>query len=244
MEQHATVCAKQQCLYFCVVDSIKRKAVEFMNIFNLIFRLFIMGSWLWFMVIGGGPVMAVEEAVYSLEQKDGACEVRIYASHIVAETIVGGDLEDAGDRAFNRLFRYISGDNQSSSNIAMTAPVGQQKAGRKIPMTAPVGQQAAGDQWAVSFMMPATITMENLPVPSDPSVVLREVPAQRMASIRYSGFWSEKGYQRKLAILNDWMKSKELIPMGEPVWARYNPPFTPWFLRRNEILMPIAETRK
>lgn len=106
-------------------------------------------------------------------------------------------------------------------------------------MTAPVGQQATGSQWAVSFMMPATYTMDTLPAPDDPAIHLREVPARRMAVVRYSGTWSEKGYQRHKSALEAWMESRKLRAAGEPVWARYNPPFTPWFLRRNEVLIPL-----
>jgi hypothetical protein len=106
-------------------------------------------------------------------------------------------------------------------------------------MTSPVGQRKAGQGWAVSFMMPAAYTMDTIPVPSDPAVVLREVPAHRAAAIRYSGTWSEKSYLAQLSLLQGWMASESLEAAGEPVWARYNAPFTPWFMRRNEILIPL-----
>jgi len=109
----------------------------------------------------------------------------------------------------------------------------------KLAMTSPVGQRKSGQGWAVSFMMPASYTMETIPVPSDPNVVLREIPAHRAAAIRYSGTWSEKSYLEHLTELQEWMESKNLIAAGEPIWARYNAPFTPWFMRRNEILIPL-----
>ena len=105
----------------------------------------------------------------------------------------GGHLEEAGNTAFNRLFRYISGGNRSREKVAMTAPVSQQPQGEKIAMTAPVAEQRVREHWAVSFMMPAAYTLETLPVPEDPQVTLRQVPARRMAAVRYSGSWSEKG---------------------------------------------------
>jgi len=193
-------------------------------------------------ILGAGNVMAIEEAAYTVTARDGAFEIRDYAPHVVAETLVEGTLEEAGNKAFNRLFRYISGGNRSREKVAMTAPVSQQPQGEKIAMTAPVAQQRAQGRWAVSFMMPASYTLETLPAPEDPQVTLRRVPARRMAGVRYSGSWSEKGYRHNLEKLESWMRGKGLAPAGEPVWARYNSPFSLWFLRRNEILIPVAMT--
>jgi effector-binding domain-containing protein len=184
--------------------------------------------------------MAIEEAKYKVVEKDNRFEIRDYTPHILAETIVEGDLKEAGNKAFNRLFRYISGDNRSRKKVAMTAPVSQQPMGEKIEMTAPVGQRRVQEKWAVSFMMPASYTIETLPEPEDPNITLRQVPARRMASVRYSGFWTEKRYLRYKSELESWIKEKGLTIVGDPMWARYNPPFTPWFLRRNEILIPIS----
>jgi len=114
---------------------------------------------------------------YKVLKKDNHFEIRDYAPHILAETIVEGDLEEAGNKAFNRLFRYISGDNRSRDKVAMTAPVSQEPMGDKIKMTAPVGQKRTQGKWAVSFMMPDSYTLETLPVPEDPEVTLRQVPA-------------------------------------------------------------------
>jgi hypothetical protein len=137
----------------------------------------------------------------------------------------------------------------------MTAPVSQESAGEKIAMTAPVEQQPAQDRWVVSFTMPASFALETLPEPGDPRVTLRQVPARRMAALRYSGLWTESSYLRHKMELESWVREKGLRTAGDPVWARYNPPFAPWFLRRNEILVPVegdgglgarqnAETRK
>lgn len=187
-----------------------------------------------------GNVMAVEEAKYNLLRKEDSFELREYEPHILAETQVDGEFEDAGNEAFGRLFKYISGNNKQQQKVAMTSPVGQESTSQKIEMTSPVGQQKLGEKWVVSFMMPASFTLETAPEPKDPSVSIREVPARLIAAVRYSGFWSEKSYRRNLARLEDWMAANDLIPLGKPIWARYNPPFTPWFLRRNEILVPVA----
>jgi effector-binding domain-containing protein len=184
--------------------------------------------------------MATEEAPYTVIKTDDIFELREYPPQVLAEIIVEGNLEDAGNKAFRPLFRYISGDNKSRGKIAMTAPVSQEQKGEKISMTAPVSQQRVQGKWAVSFMMPASYTMETLPTPDDPNIKLRQVPTRRVATIRYSGFWSEEKYLLNKAKLETWIRENRFTVVGEPVWARYNPPFTPWFMRRNEILIPVT----
>ncbi|MEE4217528.1 MAG: heme-binding protein [Xanthomonadales bacterium] len=186
------------------------------------------------------PLQAVEEAEYRVVRQDGDIEIREYAAFIVAEVVVDEEFEDAGNRAFRALFKYIDGNNRDQREIAMTAPVSQQKTSTKIAMTAPVSQQQTATGWAVSFMMPASFTMNTLPRPLDPAVSLREVPAHRAASLRYSGTWSEKRYREHLERLGRWLDENGLKPAGQPVWARYNAPFTPWFMRRNEILVRLG----
>jgi hypothetical protein len=176
-------------------------------------------------IIGAVDAMAIEEAKYEVIKKDNVFEIREYAAHILAETVVEGNLEDAGSKAFKILFSYISGNNRSGDKMAMTAPVAQQR---------------AKESWAVSFMMPGSYTLRTLPEPGDPKVTLRQVPARRMAAVRYSGFWSEKGYLQHKIELESWIHRMGFTIVGDPIWARYNPPFIPWFLRRNEILIPIA----
>ena len=184
--------------------------------------------------------MAIEEASYQVVKTEGPFELRDYALYIVAETLVAGNFEKAGSSAFRRLFGYISGDNRSQTKIAMTAPVSQ-KSSEKIAMTAPVGQKKSGDRWVVSFMMPASYSMETLPVPKDLQVTLRKVPARRVATVRYSGFWTEKNYRRHRVKLDIWIKKEGLNVVGEANWARYNSPFSLWFFRRNEILIPVSK---
>lgn len=192
------------------------------------------------LVLLTGNAMAVEEAEYELLRQDGDFSLRLYAAHIVAETTVDTDFEDAGGKAFSRLFDYISGANQPQQKVAMTSPVTQQSAGQKIAMTFPVGQQRQDGEWRVSFTMPASFTLETTPKPEDPAVTIRQVPARHMAAVRYSGFWSKEKYQRNLDALRSWIADNGMEVVGEPVWARYDPPFKPWFLRRNEVLVPVA----
>ena len=126
----------------------------------------------------------------------------------------------------------------------MTAPVAQEPRAEKIAMTAPVSQVASGGQWAVGFVMPASYTLESLPAPKDPKVTLRQVPARRLAAVRYSGFWDEAGYRKHRVALEKWLESKGVKQIGEPVWARYDPPFKPWFMRRNEVLIPVEMPKR
>ena len=181
----------------------------------------------------------VEKAKYTVVSRDGAFEIRDYPSYLVAETVVDGTLKNAGNKAFRPLFGYISGKNQAKDKIAMTAPVTQRPSSERIAMTAPVEQRRAERGWLVSFVMPASYTRETLPEPDNPDVTLRQVPESRMAAVRYSGVWSERRYHRYRRRLEQWIASIGLTILDEAVWARYNPPFTPWFLRRNEILIPV-----
>jgi hypothetical protein len=187
-----------------------------------------------------GNSMAVEEAEYTVLREEGKFELRKYEPHILAETIVDEQFEEAGNAAFQRLFRYIRGNNKQEQEVSMTSPVGQDPVGQKIAMTSPVGQQEQDGNWVVSFMLPASFTLENTPAPLDPRISIREVPARHVAAVRYSGFWSEKNYLRHLKQLQNWIATQGLTPAGEPHWARYDPPFMPWFLRRNEILIPVV----
>lgn len=186
-----------------------------------------------------GNVMATEEAKYAVLEKDGPFELRQYEPCIVAETLVEGDFDEVGNAGFRRLFRYISGDNQTKKTISMTAPVAQEMRSEKISMTAPVTQQKEGKDWSIAFVMPAEYTMDSLPIPNDAKITLRAIPARLVAAITYSGTWSESRYEEHKALLDQMMSKRRLKPAGGYIYARYNPPFTPWFMRRNEVLVPV-----
>jgi len=183
--------------------------------------------------------MAIEKAKYTVLEKEDDFEIRQYDSQIVAETYVDGDLEDVGNEGFRLLYGYISGDNKKKQSISMTAPVGQEAGSEKIAMTAPVKQEKKDNQWRITFLMPAEYTLETLPEPNDNRVKLKADPGRLMAAVRYSGTWSEEGYEENKALLEEYLQKRGLTKAGEPVWARYDPPFMPWFLRRNEVLIPV-----
>lgn len=191
------------------------------------------------------PVLshAIEEPAYEVLQKIGNdIEVRQYAPYVVAEVVIEADADEAGNLAFPILAGYIFGKNQGQKEFAMTAPVTQTAAPTRLEMTAPVTQAAApgaAGSHVVQFVLPKGVTLESAPQPLDARVKLREVPASRIAAIRYSGFWSESNYNEHLELLRAALKSSDLTPTGEPVFSRYDPPFMPWFLRRNEIWLPL-----
>jgi hypothetical protein len=184
--------------------------------------------------------MAIEEAKYAVLEREGDFELRQYEPQIVAETLVEGDFKDVGNEGFRRLYDYITGKNRKRQSIPMTAPVSQEAASEKIPMTAPVNQEKAGEKWRITFMMPPQYTLETLPEPLDARVKLTKVPGKLMAALSYSGTWSRGRYEDKEKRLKELIRQRGLNIVGEPVFARYNPPFLPWFLRRNEVLIPVA----
>jgi len=185
-------------------------------------------------------LMAIEEPRFDVLEKAGDFELRQYGSFIVAETLVEGSFSEVGNEGFRRLFDYIQGNNRKGQDIPMTAPVTQEAASEKIPMTAPVGQEKVAGKWRITFVMPSSHTMETLPEPLDPRIKLTEIPARLMAVHRYSGSWSKEGYEAKERKLLDFIEDKGLVMVGDPIFARYNSPFMIWFLRRNEVLIPVS----
>jgi hypothetical protein len=192
-------------------------------------------------VLSPVAAMAVEEPTYEVVATHGDVEVRRYAPMILAETRVDADFEDAGNRAFQRLFKYISGDNTARAKIDMTAPVVQEPSSQKIDMTAPVVQAADGSEWRVAFVVPAEFSWETVPQPVDSRVTLRLVPERTVAVIRFSGGWGEQRFASHESELREVLSEHGLQVAGEAVYARYDPPFKPWFMRRNEVMIPVSE---
>lgn len=186
---------------------------------------------------------AIEEPDYEVIRKlEDNLELRQYAPYVVAEVVLNATADEAGNQAFPILAGYIFGKNKGERKFAMTAPVTQSAAPVKMEMTAPVTQAAVPGTpggMRVQFVLPKGVTLETAPEPLDPRVQLRLVPATRMAVIRYSGTWSQSNYEEHLALLKAALAKAGVATQGEPVLARYNAPFTPWFLRRNEIWLAL-----
>lgn len=156
-----------------------------------------------------------------------------------AEVVVTGEASEAGSRAFPILAGYIFGKNKGERKLAMAAPVTQVAVPVKLEMTAPVTQMPTQGGYLVQFVLPRGVTVASAPEPIDARVRLREIPTQRVAVIRYSGFWSESNYNEHLTKLQEVLHAANLAWSGEPVYSRYNGPATPWFLRRNEIWLNL-----
>ncbi|MGC5020406.1 SOUL family heme-binding protein [Micromonospora sp. DT47] len=185
-----------------------------------------------------------EQQRYRVVSRHPGFELRRYPAHLVAELRVAGDLVGAGNEAFRPLASYLSGANRSRRTAGMPGPVVQEPAGpEKIAMTAPVVQEE-GDWpgcWLVRFVLPAELTAATVPEPADSRITIREVPEQLAAAVRFSGRWTEKAFGERATALGRAVTAAGLQPTGAIRYARFDPPWTPWFLRRNEVVLPVVE---
>lgn len=169
----------------------------------------------------------VEKPKYEVEALYGRFEVRRYAPRLVAEVTVTGDSYQATNDGFRILAGFIFGNNRAAQKIAMTAPV---------------ECTASGENWVIAFTMPSEYTLENLPVPNDSRVRIRELPARRYAVLRFAGAPTETAVGRKIAELIALVDASDLVrSRAEPTYARYDPPWTPGLLRRNEIFVELGK---
>ncbi len=190
------------------------------------------------------PAHAIDEPAYTVVQTTDVFEVRQYAPYFVAEVVVPGPASEAGNQGFSFLGGYIFGKNKGERKLEMTAPVTQTAlppaAPVKLEMTAPVTQAAIPGGFLVQFVMPKGYTLATLPEPMDARVKLREVPSNKVAVIRFSGSWSQSTYEEQLQKLRSALTAAGMATTGEPVWSRYNGPFSLPFLRRNEIWLNLV----
>ena len=192
--------------------------------------------------------MATEEPNYTVLSQMDDFELRRYDKQLVAQTLVSGDQDSASREGFKVLADYIFGNNTAptggSSKISMTAPVTMQpnnkksdSESQKIAMTAPVSMQQDDGKWRVQFTMPSKYKMQTLPKPNNPNITITEVPAQTYGVIKFSGLAGSKKVATKTEELQFWMQTQNLTITVEPELARYNPPWTLPFLRRNEVMI-------
>jgi hypothetical protein len=196
------------------------------------------------MMLIGSNAVAIEEPDFEVLHETTGYEVRRYAPYIVAEVNVKGEFGTAGNTAFRILAAYIFGENVPGDKMQMTAPVESRTAaaGIRMAMTAPVissDAEGATDTYTYGFVMERRYTMETLPEPKDPRIELRRQGPRIMAVRKYSGRWTEGKYKKNESILLSSLKADGLESRGEPIFARYNSPFTPSFLRRNEVMVEI-----
>ena len=200
-----------------------------------------MNRFLLLLTLAAMPLLshAIEEPDYQVIRKFDNVELRHYAPYVVAEVVLDAPAEDAGNQAFPILAGYIFGKNKGEKKFAMTAPVTQTAAPMRMDMTAPVTQAAVAGGMRVQFVLPKGVTLATAPEPIDPRVQLRVVPAGNWAVIRYSGTWSQANYLEHVDELKAALQAAGVATQGEPVLARYNAPFTPWFMRRNEVWLAL-----
>ena len=195
---------------------------------------------LW-VLIGYLPTRGIAMPSYTVIEKKPDYEIRQYESFIVAETNRQGKPSETMSSGFNELFKYISGDNVSQSKIKMTAPVMRfsEREGQKIPMTAPVLKQGLEGSGMIAFVMPPDSRLEELPQPKSPSVRLRVVPPHKVAVITFSGYATDATIKEKTASLVQALQRDAIPVKSAPRIALYNPPWTPPFMRRNEVMIEV-----
>jgi hypothetical protein len=186
---------------------------------------------------GGGVCMAVETSAYRVELDSKPFQIRDYPPLLEATVHVSGTRDAAVSEGFRTLAHYIFGGNRSQTKIAMTAPVLQMPA-EPVGVTATAG---AVTGWDVSFIMPAGYTRASLPQADQPGIRFSEVPAQRVAVISFSGFWTDANLQEHQRQLLTFLAEHHLTPGSAPIYAFYNPPWTPWFWRTNEVHYRLAD---
>ena len=200
------------------------------NIFSLLIFIF------W-----GTNLSALEEPKYSVLKEYENFEIRNYDSYLVAEVDIEGSYNKTGNEAFRILAGYIFGDNQSSTKMNMTAPVESEaiQPSERMNMTAPVFSNKNINGYTYRFVMESKYTQETLPVPNNSKIRITEIKDRVMAVISFSGRWSQKNFEKHEQILVNDLKNEGIGVASEAIYARYNAPFTPWFLRRNEIMFEI-----
>ena len=164
----------------------------------------------------------IEEPQWTLVDTVDEVELREYAPTVRAVT----QLSDSGETTagFQRLAGFIFGDNDS---------------GQKISMTAPVEETLYNDAPVMAFTMPSEYKMQDLPEPKDASVTLEEMPGRTIAAIRFSGWATNGKVNRKTKELIQTLAQNGIETVGDPSLNQYNPPWTPPFLRRNEIMVQV-----
>jgi hypothetical protein len=178
---------------------------------------------------------------YSILSKRDGYEIREYDAYLVAEVKMRGSYKESLNQGFRILFDYIRGNNEGRESIEMTAPVLQERKARPegIEMTAPVLQEESGSGYVISFVMPEKYSLETLPRPKDPRVMLREVKRKKVAALRFTWYATEEGTRKKKEALAALLARDGDQAVSPYRTAQYNPPWAIPFLRRNEILVDI-----
>ncbi len=166
-----------------------------------------------------------ESAGYKVVRRSGAFEIRDYPALTLVSTPMSAT-RPTDDGSFMRLFRYIGGANEAESKIAMTTPVFSDQVGTNRQM---------------SFVVPKKVAASGAPKAKREDIAVQTRPAGRFAAYRFSGSWGTERAESARQKLAEWLAAEKLQPIGEPQVANYDPPFTPAFLRRNEVMVRVKE---
>jgi len=176
---------------------------------------------------------------YEVLKKDKQFELRNYPSYIKAEVKVeNSDYRTAVYRGFNILAGFIFGNNQQAKELAMTAPV-QVSSPTQIKMTKPVTIQEEDADSIVAFIMPSKYTLDTLPTPNNNKITFNQVEPHKMGVIRFSGYFSKEKVRKVKRELLERLTADGYQTIGEFIIARYNPPWVPWFLARDEVMIQV-----
>lgn len=179
---------------------------------------------------------AYEEASYEVVRTYPTFEIRDYAPAAVALVTTTGSRDDAVGVAFRKLFRFIGGDNQRATKIDMTTPVVQSK----TLSDAAANRWAEGiETWQIAFFMPTDLQETGVPAATDPDIEILPLPARRVAVITFSGRWRDQNFETHLQRLRDALAAEGITAVGEPFYAYFDPPFMPFFMRRNEVMLEV-----
>ena len=195
-----------------------------------------------FLLFFSQQLMATEEPDFTLIYKEKSFEIREYAPRIIAQVKINGNFDEASSTGFRGLADFIFGNNSinnESKKISMTAPVIAEPTSKQIPMTAPVLAEEEENQWFISFVMPKEYSLQTLPKPNNSEITLTNLPKEKFAVIIFSGLVRESSYDEKIILLNNFIKKKKLKTLGSVQIARYNPPWTLPFFRRNELMIKV-----
>lgn len=208
-------------------------------------RMFPLIAMLVLLITPVADAVALEEPDYELISSNESFEIRRYAPFLVAEVTVEGGFSDSGNEAFRILANYIFGGNRQATKMAMTAPVISESSdtSEAMAMTAPVistAESADGSAYVYAFVMESKYTLETLPVPDDSRIRIIERPARMTAAHHYSGRWTESNYSKHEALLFTALTEAGIDFVRPASFARYNSPFRPSFMRRNEVLVEIV----
>ncbi|MFP4062017.1 MAG: SOUL family heme-binding protein [Halochromatium sp.] len=186
-------------------------------------------------------LLSVAEPDFEVVAKGDGFELRRYPPFNVAQVRVNADFEQASERAFEPLLGYIKGGNRGGRNLPMMAPVNQQPLDEPSAAGSTSTSTTAPRAWRVQFVMPREYPLSYLPPPADERVSLQRLPARLLAVRRYRGGWGETRYREQEAALLEALAASGATIVGAPIFARYNAPFVPGFLRRNEVLVEVAD---